>query len=391
MFSYFSCILFLCCCSFLGNSVSHGAKKANSISLSYPIIIHEKTEKLLPVNKDSLTCIPLSKKNGDSLIHDIHLIFSCILPLRNTNCEEIWGSRAIILQVIGDVELLEIKSHSHSVINCDRLVELISNNATSIAQQILHVPFDLQMVCVRSVQYELSQFRLLVKGVTIRDADQSKLQEHLIYHFGMLLLVSSTQILPYLFAVIASVLFYFHGIKYMILLLSGSVIFLATTPLMLTQKYRHLLWLYVKYFFSRSLAIEAKQFIRQKKFVLQSLYFMSLTIVSGSATAYFSYHYFGLSREMRNLLVRLVLAASVAWFTFFLARLFDNFLSSWCWILLSLMSLNVAEQWINPRFRSKLFILLFCLSLSVVLGRKLFAKQFTFNSWLLITKGWKAN
>ena len=72
--------------------------------------------------------------------------------------------------------------------------------------------------------------------------------------------------------------------------------------------------------------------VRQRLPVFQALFFSSAVVCLGSATAYITFTYCGVSRETRNTFLRVTVGIASSWFVFFLCRSYERFCRHWMWV-----------------------------------------------------------
>jgi hypothetical protein len=303
----------------------------------------------------------------------------CLIPGFPVTCPELWGSITTAVKVLGNVEFVKVSSvPTESQFKAVRLMELTSSD-DRFAQDFFQLPDEPTVLCARSVSDTVSRFSFELKASYIRDVDAVKFKEHLVYHFLLLWLVCSVWRIPYLMAFISMTLSFLHGLKFFGAILGSAITVLATTPLMLTQRNRSLSLMYMAYFFGNAESKDSvKSFLNSQRPVFQSLYFSSALVTVGSAALYLLYHYFGIDREIRNALVRVVIAISIAWLTFCVSRSFDKILYDWFWIVIVVASLNMVESLLNPSSRLIVFLATMIASSVMVLMLKILTHRYRF-------------
>ena len=378
---------------------SINALPKHPILFSYPIrLIEMIPETGLSVGQDEMACFRSDPMKSQSI--SILNSFLCLFPFYpSQSCFAIWGSRSLLIRVVGEVEFIVPSSFSSSSsetvsFSGIRLLQLGDGNHEHIhaehlslpthhyhygsfpqnyVQEIIQVPSEPITVCARSLLSEKnSSFSVTFKNNFLRDKDRSNFHEHFLYHLLMLVTISSIWLLPYLIAFIVFVLAFLHAMKYLLVLLTIGTTIIALTPFMFTKRNRQLTSLYFHYFFrSSQLEEDSKLFLRQQRPVFQAMYFSAILLTFGSAGSYLLYHYFQIDRESRNLLLRLIFAVSLSWCAFFIARSFDRYFRDWGWIVLSLASLNMVKDRMNPQVQDRMMILCLLISLlMVVLAQK---------------------
>lgn len=366
-----------------------------SILFSYPVrFLSSLSDHGEIVGQDELVCFESKPASEQNILNS----FLCLFPFYPASyCYDIWGSRSVLIRVIGEVEfiiphslprelsgsgtisgtrLLELGDGNHEHIHAETHLPSFTHSQHSVhggqtdkgfVQEILQLPSEHVTVCARSLLSERnSTFSVAFKSNFIREKDRRAFLEHFLYHVVMLLTISSLWLLPYLIAFIVFVLAFLHAMKKLLILLVGATAIVALTPFMLTKRNRQLGLLYISYFFrSSTLAEDSKLFLRQQRPLFQAFYFSAILLTFGSAASYLLYHYFGIDREYRNFLLRMTYAVSLSWCTFFVARSFDKFFRDWGWIILAIASINMIKDRINPRARNE--IIVFCLLISLII------------------------
>lgn len=303
----------------------------------------------------------------------------CMLPyLTWSPCAAVWGSRSVLIKHDGHLEFLKMSHIPQSIFNKPRIKSpnLIAVNATrwleyeppSVeagknrtsttvwAKHIVQVPVEPLTVCVRSTDAfgEDGSFEWGFRHVYFRERDRRSALEKSLYHSLLLAATASVWILPYIVAFTVAMFSYTHGLKVVMALLGFSSIIVCLAPIMLTKKNRQLASQYLHYFFNRTQAVEAKNMLRKRKPLFQALFFSCVLLCVGSAAIYMMYHYDIIDRELRNVLLRLNIAISTSWCTFFLCRSFERFLSDWVWIAMAIALARLMEAHINPLARDKM-------------------------------------
>lgn len=329
------------------------------------------------MSHDRLTCI-VNEEHADASYLDALM---CMVPFSPLLCDKLWGSRSLVVEVQGSAEFLKLThaplpSHANELIslNATRWLHLSSPSADTTgrnrsAREIVQVPVEPLYLCARSNAWSGANatLSLTTRGSFQRERDRRRCFERIVYHFLLLCALSSLWLLPYIGAVTVGGFCYLHGLQKIMMLSAGAIAVLCLTPLMLTKRHRHHAKLYLHYFFTRAQADEAKQMIRQRMPLFQALFFSSVLLCCGCTASYMVYHYFGIDRDVRNVLLKLTIGASLSWLAFFICRSFERFFSEWSWVIVSVGLAKTMEDHLNPLARDKVVVALLLLSLGMVL------------------------
>ena len=125
---------------------------------------------------------------------------------------------------------------------------------------------------------------------------------------------------------------------------------------------------YLRYFFTRVQAEETRLVIRERLPVFQAIYFSSALLILGSAGSYLIYSYFGIDREIRNVLVKITLAVGSSWFVFFVCRSFERFFRDWVWLVMSVGLAQVMDGHLNPMCKDEMVVSFEPLNMCLCLG-----------------------
>ncbi|RYG67069.1 hypothetical protein EON64_08280 [archaeon] len=323
------------------------------------------TELSLQLTNDKLICIV------DEAVPPLSYVgaFMCILPMPSWmlgNCDQVFGSRSLVLDVQGSVEIIRV-SHKPvvdpvsgwAVVNASRWLHFGTDDDADPSEhrrELAHLPAEPTYLCARSddwTERRVAHLRLQLRHVFSRESDRQRWVERLGWHSLLLALLCSPFALPYLVAAAVAVFVFQHGLHKIMVLgaLSGGV--LCLTPLMLTQDRRHLARHYLNYFFTRVQLEETRALLRHRRPLFQALYFAAALLALGCCAVHLGHQHLGVSREHRNLLLRAVLAASLSWLAFFVSRSFERFLTEWVWVLVSVLLTQGSEERFNPSSRDQ--------------------------------------
>ena len=385
------------------------------IALVYPV------ELLPPVTgpafsgnltRDKLTCFG----NRDYPAPTIQHVLICILNLyfnlpwtkgnyRN-NCYSIWGSRRVIVEAFGNIEFWRVAklpaiTHDGEVktLNVTRWLEVFSptSGAAHYQKEVKEIPAEPTYICARANDWHPhsvhrdrvakesgTPFTVTFKKAFIRESDRFASMRKSLLHLLLLFALTSAWLLPYIVAMICAVYTYLHAIKKLIMIFSFSTAVVGLTPLMLIPKNRKLARLYFQYFFSRFQVEEARMLIRQKLPVFQAIYFSCSMILWGSLAVYFICSYYGIERETRNTVLKVLLGLACAWFVFSLCRSLETFMKEWIWIAMSIILAQFLESNLNPMSTDEVFFAtLFISQMIKYLSHKVWKRSKKY-SWLLL-------
>lgn len=344
---------------------------SKEVLLQYPVraLFPEKVQDYSAnATKDVLVCF----QNHEYPVPNIFEAAACLLPTA-TNCYSVFGSRTLVISHEGDLEFLKVLKFPPDIFfSLEEPISLVVtrwmefedqkdnwvdsswiNKGKKHMTQIFVEPMTL---CARATNLfgNESSFQASFRHAYLRERDRRAVWETLMYHCLLLTIATSVQLLPYLVAFIVAIYAFLHGLKIVIILLGTGTAILCLTPLMLTHKNRQLAMAYLRYYFSQSQAIEAKQLIRKKKPLFQAIFFSSLLLCAGSAAIYLMYHYTSMDRELRNLMLRINIGISLSWLAFFFCRSFEMIFSQWSWVIMSYMASKYMEKHMNPLARVKM-------------------------------------
>jgi hypothetical protein len=335
----------------------HGAQIA--IEIEYPLhhlVPVVGTSFSTVVTPNSLTCFG----NRDYIEPAYRQTFMCMLPLPSivsnfVECDNVWGSRGVVVTVKGSVEFLQVnhlptEDKNSGQLQATRWLELQSVSSETEQREVKYIPAEPFYLCARSIDWagNDSSFKLDFRPVYLRESDRFFCTRKLVMHVVFLLAVSSLWLLPYIAAFVTCVVTYTLGLHRFGLALAFSSIFVCLAPLMLTQKNRHQARLYIAYFFGPQQAYETREAVRKRLPLFQAMFFSCALMCTGSAGSYIIYSYFGVDRETRNNLIKLTMGVSAGWFIFVLCRFFEVFFNQWSWLVLTVFLLQYLFPHINP-------------------------------------------
>ena len=384
-------LLSLCPLSVLSHTYSE--RNRPSIDVSYYPLEH-----LTPVignyfsgnvTSDKLTCFGNRDVEECSYMHTL----LCMVPGmrlvggKYMQCDSLWGSRSVVVQVQGNVEFLQLrdlpeesgktKRHGKSIykdieqyamesilgampLTATRWLEIqsVRKSDRTWKKEIKHIPSEPFYLCARSNDWQGGDSRLKVefRPTYFREQDFTWVTKKTIVHICLVVAVSSLWLMPYIAALVTCITTYIFGFDYYLfcMVLSGLVVCL--TPLMLTRKNRHLAKLYLRYFFQRKQQREVKQLMRERLPLFQALYFSCAAMCIGCLGAFSLYSYFGIDREFRNSLYKGTMALSASWLAFFLCRTFERFFRKWSWVLMTLVLTRLNELHLNPQSQDEALV-----------------------------------
>lgn len=364
--------------------------KVRKVSLMYPIEAFQPVSGSYfqgLVSNDRLRCL----SNRDYAAPTYRTAISCLVDLlvpamfRSLNCENILGTRSVQVRAKGSIEVFkmtrfpeESNFNEYISVNATRWLELSQSDSKTLGLQDTNnlvttqsdtlfttheitkfVPAEPVYLCVRANDWSgatHSTFEIKFHSASIRRIDKQTCRRYILIHIAFILLCASMYLLPYALAMSLGINVYYMGMKLYTPGLVLSVLVLFFCPLMLTSHNRYMARLYFKYFFTRSQAEETKKAIREKLPLFQSLFFSSALVVLGSFIVQLLYQYFGLDRELRNNLSRIILALATSWLVFFVARSFQRFVRNWIWILMSVILARSLNAHVNPMSRDEIVI-----------------------------------
>jgi Hydroxymethylglutaryl-coenzyme A reductase len=350
--------------------------RPRKVHISYPI-------DLLGTNSDSysgnLTIDKLSCfGNRDYGVPTYRETMLCMIRLpMGHNCNSIWGSRSVVVEVTGSAEFLKLNRlppgsvfNELISLNATRWLELTASSSSVYQREVRHVPAEPIYLCARSNDWTGSpaKFRITFRPVFLRERDKQLCHSKTLVHILLVIAVTSIWLLPYIAAIVVAALTFMHGIKFIIAIITFSCCIVSLTPLMLTKKNRHLARLYFNYFFTRIQAEETKMVFRQRMPVFQALFFSSALVCIGSGGSYIIYTYCGIDRELRNLLLKMTLGVSSSWFVFFLCRSFERFCRDWVWVPMSVCLAQLLDLHLNPLSRDEVVASTLLISLGISLS-----------------------
>lgn len=341
------------------------------------------------VSSDTLTCFGNNDVEECSYMHT----FICMVPgLRSVaqnlvRCDSLWGSRSVVVEVQGSVEFLRVGKLpeennefrgaqsisstnilSSTLLTATRWLEIQSVGRSYVwKKEIKHIPSEPFYLCARSNHWQRgeSSMRIEFRPSYFRENDYNWVIKKTLVHISLVVAVSSMWLLPYIAAMVTSVMVYIHGFDYYLIFLvfSGSVVCL--TPFMFTKRNRHLAKLYLRYFFQRKQAREVRQLMRERRPLFQALYFSCVFMSVGSLAGFCIYSYLGIDRDFRNTIYKLTLAASAAWLAFFLCRTFEKFFRRWSWVPMTYALTLLLELHLNPMSKEEAVVAVIVITFGV--------------------------
>jgi len=312
------------------------------------------------VTSNELTCFG----NWD-LIEPSYLdTLLCMLPLPDmlhsySQCTTVWGSRGVVVGVIGSVEFLQVKripsAASDVQLHATRWLELQSLSNEAVQREIKHISAQPFYLCARSIDWKGrdSSFQIEFRPVYMRARDSARCGQKLLLHLLLVVAVSSQWLLPYIASFVFCVYTYTHGMHRFMMALAFSTAVVSLAPLMFTKRNRHLARLYIDYFFNRRNIRETSEFMQEGLPLFQALFFSCALMCTGSAGAHIIYSYLGISREVRNAIIQIAMGLSMGWFVFVLCRSFERFFQSWSWLALTACLLQFLEPHLNQQCRDE--------------------------------------
>jgi hypothetical protein len=308
------------------------------------------------VTRDELTCFG----NWD-LIEPSYLdTLLCMLNLPEvlhsySQCTTIWGSRGVVVNVIGSVEFLQVKRFpaeaSEVPLQATRWLEVQSLFDDAEQREIKHVSAQPFYLCARSIDWKGrdSSFQIEFRPVYLRARDSTRCGQKLLLHLLLVVAVSSLWLLPYIASFVFSVYTYTHGMHRFMMSLAFAVAVVCLAPLMFTKRNRYLARMYIDYFFNRRNIRETSEFMQEGLPLFQALFFSCALMCTGCAGAYIIYSYLGVNREVRNAIIQVAMGLSMGWFVFVLCRSFERFFQRWSWLALTACLLQFLEPHLNPQ------------------------------------------
>jgi hypothetical protein len=343
------------------------------------------------VTSDTLTCFGNNDVEECSYLHT----FICMLPgLKQAapgwvGCDSLWGSRSVVVEVSGSVELLRvnelpeensmalkggapltsIKDQGSTLLSATRWLEIqtVARNDRVWKKEVKHIPSEPFYLCARSNdwQREDSSMRIEFRPSYFRDTDYNWVIKKTLVHIFLVVAVSSMWLLPYIAAVVTCIVTFVHGFDYYLfaLVFSGAVV--SLTPFMFTKRHKHLAKLYLRYFFQRKQAREVRSLMRERLPLFQALYFSCAAMSIGGVAGFCIYSYLGIDREIRNTIYKTTLALSTAWLAFFLCRTFERFFRRWSWVLMTYALTLMLELHLNPESKNEAVVAIILLTFAV--------------------------
>eukprot|EP00981_Chlorochromonas_danica_P003561 scaffold659_cov192-Ochromonas_danica.AAC.74 len=319
------------------------------------------------LSNDLLSCMAEDKQTELNIVESL----LCFLSISMPYCEKIWGDRSVVVEVAGSVEILQLSqspipmlasTDSDSILlSAHHWLSLKSSNNATISRKIVQVPAEPLYLCARSVDWQgdTSDIKITFRHAFMRERHRRMCLWRLFSQFIALCAFKSARLLPWMVSAAVGVITFHHGLeKIMLLLGCGTVLLICLTPFMLKRKHRHHAKRYLFSLFSKAQADEARGLIRERLPLFQALYFSSCLLCFGSLGIYMIHCYFGISRDERNLMLRVMIAASLALLTNFVCRSFERFFVEWSWIALAVFLSEIIFPQLNPLSRDKVFVVL---------------------------------
>lgn len=318
---------------------------------------------------DRLRCLSNRDYSSPTYRSTITCLIDSLVPtvFGSINCDNIWGTRSVQVEAEGSIEVFkmtrfpeESNFNEYIAVNATRWLELSQSDGKAPTQDMTKfVPAEPVYLCVRANEWSgaaHSTFEIKFHKALIRRGDKLKCRQYILIHAVFILLCASMYLLPYALALSLGINVYYLGMKLYTTILLLSILVLFFCPLMLTNHNRYMARLYFKYFFTRSQAEETKKAIREKMPLFQSLFFSSALVVLGSIFGQLLFRYAGIDRELRNDILRIVMAIATSWLVFFVARSFQRFVRNWIWILMSVILARSLNYYVNPMSRDEIII-----------------------------------
>ena len=349
-------LLVICVQSTNSNQFS---KEKPEIDVKYPVShliptigSHHKSE----LTQDSMVCFG----NRDFQKPSYKDTFMCMLPLpemllRYAQCDSIWGSRSVVVTVHGRVEFLQVprlpQEADEVELRGKRWLNLQSLTAETEQREIKHIPAEPFYLCARSIDWRggNSSFQMEFRPVYLRKRDFNLCTQKILLHLLLVAAVSSLWFVPYIASFVLCVFAYTHGMHRFMVALGFSSAVVCFAPLMLTTRNRQQARLYIDYFFGRRQARETRESIRERLPLFQALFFSCALMCTGSTGSYIIYSYCGVTRDLRDMLIRTTMGVSTGWFVFVLCRSFESFFHQWSWLVLTACLLQFLEPHLNPK------------------------------------------
>ena len=362
------------------------AESFNKIHIEYPLDLHytDGSGHLVSLSstRDKLTCFG----NRDYAVVSVMEALGCIslsfLPfassmINDMACMSLWGSRSLSVESNSSVEFYRSTQY-----------EALRDTGESVSMRVqrwLHVeervpelrqiPAEPFYLCARANDWRAeagaAEFSVLFRSGYIRKSDRGDCIMKVMLHCVLVAAMSSMWLLPYVVALFSGTVAYNEGLRFDIVLTILCFLILLLFPLMLQQKNLLNARLYLKYFFTRVQAEEARILIRQKLPLFQATFFSSALVCMGALVAHVTYSQCGIDRETRNSIIRVTMALSAGWFVFFLCRSFERFCHDWFWVVMSITLNNQLEQHLNPSSRDKVLLASLLVSFIVALFPRL--------------------
>ena len=365
----------------------------NQIRLEYPIrylIPTTGTFFAANVSNDKLHCFG----NIDYSEPSYRQVFLCMIPFSDIlfgyfiQCDSIFSSRSVTINVEGSVEFIKVNklptetvirslsisnNNKQSLLNIDDVekktismskLENISGlrwqqiSPTSTSQDVVHIAAEPLYLCARSNDWtrHLSTFRMDFRPVYERLNDKFNCTMKTVIHLFVVVLSSSAPLLPYIASIFVSILTYYFVMNKFILYLVFSFVVILFTPFMFLKDNQRMAKLYIKYFFDRKQAQETKNVIRERLPLFQSIYFSSLLVFIGSLSTFCISYMLNIDREIRNAIIKFLISIASSWFTFFFCRSFDRFFRKWSWIILSISLVQHLDKHLNPMSKDEAIV-----------------------------------
>jgi hypothetical protein len=373
--------------------VSVGAyTKPRKVTITYPIewigSLSDSHFTSSNVTANTLTCFgnedfaPPTYAQGFVCFIQSYVPFVDITRMWDYDCNSIWGSRSVIVETVGSIEFFKLpripkslrsinildSAHTPVTLKVSRWLDHAALYQHTENREAKLIPAEPIYLCARSTAWDSklsvskdgqvtpSRFNVQFRSGHIRDNDRRKCSHSVIVHIMLLIAFSNVYLLPYIISPVVAVYMYLHGLKIVLICcaISGSIVCLA--PIMLKAKNRHLAGHYLAYFLPGVKEEATIHVIRKRLPVFQAVFFSSAAVCIGSAGAYVLYSYFGIDRELRNIITRVTLGFSSSWLVFLFCRSFERFLRDWIWVLMSVGLAQMLMSHLNPLCHQELIV-----------------------------------
>jgi hypothetical protein len=338
------------------------------------------------LSANSLTCFQSSTQQDLSYTS----LLMCLIPpfsylWHHEKCHGLWGSNSIVIQTGGHIELMKANpltkevltaQHNMTIEHFEKWIDL----EPSQSRKIFQIPAEPFVVCARSTDPfgRNATFDISFRDTFLRVKDQLSCQEEIFFHVVSLIISSSSWCFPYFAGLTVASFVYANGIQVTISLLCFSGFIVCLAPIMFTAKNRQFILRYLSYFFAPEQHEELRIITKERKSLVHALFLSSVLMIFGSLLCYVFYHYFGIHRELRNTILKIVITISISWFFFFMGRSFDNVASSLFWIPLTINITRKVNSFMNPACFDHVCVVIGLCSCAVSIGSRKFIHSSVF-------------